>query len=122
MYDQLNETSLSSAGDKITKISDVEMTRDATLSIDNIDFSFNKKLKLDSNVENGAEMNTKVHKTKSVSTECSPQQVSYEGKIPTSNVVPDVIQGETPDMSKISDVENESGHEDGLDGLLDDLF
>jgi len=123
MYDQLNETNLSSAGDKITKISDVKITRDATLNIDNIDFNFNKKLQLESNADSGAEMNTEeVQKTESVSTECSPQQVSYEGKIPVTNTVPDVIIGETPDMNRISDVETKSGHEDGLDDLLDDLF
>jgi len=121
MYDQLNETSLSSTSDKITKISDVEITRDATLNIDNIDFSFNEKLQLDSNVDSGAELNAEVQKTE-VLTKLAPQQVSYEGKTPVTSIVPDVVKGETPDMSKISDVEIKSGHEDGLDDLLDDLF
>ena len=122
MYDQLNETCLSSANDKITKISDVEITRDATLNIDNIDFSINKKLQLDSSVDNCAKMNTVKHNAESVLTKSPPQKVLDEVKKPTPTVVPDVIQGETPDMSKISDVENKSGHEDGLDDLLDDLF
>ena len=119
MYDQLNETRLSSTNDKITKISDVKITRDATLNIDNIDFNFNKKL--DSNVGSSAEMNAEVHKTE-VSTELAPQQVSYEGKTPTSNVVPDVKLEKTLGVNEISDVEIKSGHEDRLDDLLDDLF
>ena len=120
MYDQLNEASLSSADDKITKISDVEIIRDDTLNIDNIDFNFSKKLQLDPNVDN-AEIKAEVQKTE-VLTKLTPQQVSDEGKIPTPNAVSDVIKGETPDMNKVSDVEIKSGHEDGLDDLLDDLF
>ena len=121
MYDQLNETSLSSAGDKITKISDVEITRDATLNIDNIDFNFSKNLKV-SNVDNGAEMNTEVQKTEILTTESPPLKVSNEGKVPKESLVSDAKRGETPDVSKVSDVEMKSGHEDGLDDLLDDLF
>ena len=121
MYDQLNETSLSSAGDKITKISDVEITRDATLNIDNIDFNFSKNLKV-SNVDNGAEMNTEVQKTESVSTKNPPEQASEKGKVPVTNIITDAKQGEVPDMNKVPDVEMKSGHEDGLDDLLDDLF
>jgi len=111
MYDQLNETCLSSANDKITKISDVEIIRDATLNIDNIDFSINKKLQLDSSVDNCAKMNTVKHNAESVLTKSPPQKVLDEVKKPTPTVVPDVIKGET-----------KSGHEDGLDDLLDDLF
>jgi len=121
MYDQLNETNLSSTNDKITKISDIKIIRDATLNIDNIDFNFNKKLQLDSNVDNCAEINTEKQNAE-ILTKLAPQQVSDEGKTPTSNAVSDVKKMETPDMIKISDVENKSGHEDGLDDLLDDLF
>ena len=110
MCDQLNEINSSDNPEKkINKITDVEIMRDANLNIDQIDFNFAKKSPEKSVAGDSNEAKTNVENEK------------FQKNPPTKiSPAPDHVEASEVDLGKIPDVK--TGHEDGLDDLLDDLF